>query len=52
MEFAILILAIVLLIPAIYAILIATWLINAVFALVVNGPRKGVQEIKSWKVQS
>lgn len=52
MEFAILILAIVLLIPAVYATLIATWLINAVFALVVHGPHKGIQEIKSWKVQT
>lgn len=49
MEFAILILAIVLFIPALYAILIATWLINVVFALAVNGPRKGVEKIKSWK---
>lgn len=50
MEFAILILAIVLFIPALFVVLIATWLINAVFALVVKGPRKGIQEIKSWKV--
>ena len=48
MEFAILILAIVLFIPVLYAILIATWLINVVFALAVNGPRKGIEKIKSW----
>lgn len=48
MEFAILILAIVLFIPAVYAILIATLLINVVFTLAVNGPRKGVEKIKSW----
>lgn len=50
MEIAILILALVLLIPAVFAVLIATWLINAVFTLAVNGPRKGVDKIKSWKV--
>lgn len=50
MEFAILILAIVLFIPAMFVVLIATWLINAVFTLAVNGPRKGVEKIKSWKV--
>ena len=52
MEFIILILAIVLFIPAIFIIMIATWLINVMFAVVTKGPRKGIQEIKTWKVQS
>ena len=48
MEFIPLILAIILFVPMMYLGLVALWAIHAVAAILINGPRKGVQIIRSW----
>ena len=48
MEFIPLILAIILFVPMLYIGLVALWALHAVAAILIHGPRKGVEIIRSW----
>ena len=48
MEFIPFILAIILFVPMLYIGLVALWALHAVATILINGPRKGAQIIRSW----
>lgn len=48
MEFIPFILAIVLLVPIVYLIMVILWIANAMVTILTKGPRKGVEIIRSW----